>query len=84
MSDMLMQTHPDDADTIAALRKDLAEARASDPVHAVLAVPGVADALAWAMRTYTLTDEYGAMRADATGAMNDALRALADAARGSK
>lgn len=45
---------------------------------------GVADALAWAMRTYTLTDEYGAMRADATGAMNDALRALADAARGSK
>lgn len=60
------------------------EARASDPVRAALAVPGVADALAWAMRTYTLTDEYGAMRADATGAMNDALRALADAARGSK
>lgn len=56
----------------------------ADPVRAALAVPGVADALAWAMRTYTLTDEYGALRADATGAMHDALRTLADAARGSK
>lgn len=55
-----------------------------DPVRAALKVPGVADALAWAARTYTLTDDYGAVRADATGAMNDALRALADAARGSK
>ena len=56
----------------------------ADPVRAALAVPGVADALAWAMRTYTLTDEYGALRADATVAMDAALRTLADAARGSK